>query len=155
MKYLVDIPQAHLEPSNAVLQPYAGPSIHPIGQIKLKSTRSSYVETLTFQVINTSQPALLSVDASKKLGALSLDADFVHRCTWRAANETLTEQDITASAIRPPPALPVITKRVWPPYGALTMDFITQQCPSLFKGIGHLGPLVDFDFLFFIFIFYY
>ncbi|CAB3998602.1 Retrovirus-related Pol poly from transposon [Paramuricea clavata] len=63
-KYLVEIPWAHLEPSNAVLQPYAGSSIHPIGQIKLKSTRSSYVETLTFQVINTSQPALLSVDAN-------------------------------------------------------------------------------------------
>ena len=112
---------------------------------RVKSTRSSYVKTLTFQVINTSQPALLSVDASKKLAALSLDANFVRRCTSRAANETLTEQDITASAFGPPPALPVITKRVWPPYGALAMDFITQQRLSLFKGIGHLDPLVDFD----------
>jgi hypothetical protein len=86
----------------------------------------------------------LSVDASKKLGALSLYADFVRRCTWTAANEALTEQDITASAIGPP-ALLVITKRVWPPYVALAMDFITQQCPSLFKGIGHLGPPVGFD----------
>jgi hypothetical protein len=37
-KYLVDITWAHLEPSNAVLQPYAGPSIHQIGQIKLMAS---------------------------------------------------------------------------------------------------------------------
>ena len=100
------------------------------------------METLTFQVINTTQRALLIVDASKKLGALSLDADFVRRCTLRAANETLTKQDITAAATGPPPALPDTTKRVWSPYEALTMDLITQQCPSLFK---ELGPPVDFD----------
>ena len=51
-KHLNGIPWVHLEPSNAVLKPYAGPSIHPIGQINLKATSSSNVEILTFQVIN-------------------------------------------------------------------------------------------------------
>jgi hypothetical protein len=44
-------------------------------------------ETLTFQIINTAQPALLSLDASKNLGVPSFDADFVRTCTLRAANK--------------------------------------------------------------------
>ncbi|CAB3986547.1 Hypothetical predicted protein [Paramuricea clavata] len=44
VKHLIDIPWANFEPSNVVLQPYAKPFIHPIGQIKLKATRSSYVK---------------------------------------------------------------------------------------------------------------
>ena len=35
--------------------------------------------------------------------------------------------------------------RIWPKLGTLTLDFISKNCPSLFQGLGYLGPPVDFD----------
>ena len=49
------------------------------------------------------------------------------------------------SAAGPPPAPPNTSDRIWPEVGALTLKFISENCPSLFEGLGFLGPPVDFD----------
>ena len=49
------------------------------------------------------------------------------------------------SVAGPPPAPPNTLMRIWPKLGTLTLDFISKNCPSLFQGLGYLGPPVDFD----------
>ena len=135
---------SHQHPPSA----YAGPPIYPVGQVTLEARRGNNVGILTFQVIDTTQPALLSVSASKNLGVLSLDADFAYKCspsTTDVPASTQTEAATIESAVGPPPPPPDTSKRSWPPHGTLTMEFITQQCPTLFNGTGYLGPPVDFD----------
>ncbi len=86
--------------------------------------------------------------ASKNLGVLSLDADFAYKCsssTTGVPASTQTEAATTESAVGPTPPSLDTSKRSWPPHGTLTMEFITQQCPTLFNGTGYLGPPVDFD----------
>lgn len=43
--------------------------------------RGSSTFDLTFQVIHTDQPALLSIEDSKALGVLTLNADFIRKCS--------------------------------------------------------------------------
>lgn len=126
---------------------YASPPIKPVGQVTLKASKGSSTCNLTFQVINTDQPALLSTEASKALGVLTLNADFIRKCS--TSNTPLppipgpeTSQESTAG---PPPAPPNTLMRIWLKLGTLTLDFISKNCPSLFQGLGYLGPLVDFD----------
>ena len=147
-KYLPSMPWAQMTPTNTLLQPYAGPPIYPVGQVTLEARRGNNVGILTFQVIDTTQPALLSVSASKNLGVLSLDADFAYKyssSTTGVPASTQTEATTIESAVGPPPPPPDTSKRSWPPHGTLTMEFITQQCPTLFNGTVYLGPPVDFD----------
>ena len=49
------------------------------------------------------------------------------------------------SAAGPPPIPPDISTQTWPQLGTLTMEFISKNCPTLFQGLGFLGPPVDFD----------
>ena len=49
------------------------------------------------------------------------------------------------SAVGPPPPASNTSSRMWPEPGALTMEFISRNCTSLFHGFGFLGPPVDFD----------
>ena len=88
------------------------------------------------------------MSASKNLGALSLDADFAYNCSSSTTDvpaSTQTDAATTKSAVGPPPPPPDTSKRSWPPHGTLTMEFITQQCVTLFNGTECLGPAVDFD----------
>ena len=85
------LPSSHLSdmpwalPTKTVILPYASPPIKPIGQVTLKTSKGSSSYNLTFQVIDTDQPALLSIEASKAPGVLTLNADFVRKCS---ANNT-------------------------------------------------------------------
>ena len=81
---------------------------------------------------------ILSTDASKSLGALAMNTDFVRKCT---ATDRKSEYSTTGS----PTPLPNTSTRAWPKPGSLTMEFISQNCTSLFQGLDNLGPPVDFD----------
>ena len=75
------MPWATVTPTRTVIIPYASPPIKPIGQTTIKACKDNTICNLTFQVIDTDQPALLSTEASKTLGVLTLNADFVRKCT--------------------------------------------------------------------------
>ena len=68
-------------PTRTVIIPYASPPIKPIGQITIEASKGNTTCTLTFQVIDTDQPTLLSTEASKTLGVLTLNADFIRKCS--------------------------------------------------------------------------
>ena len=145
--HLSDMPWATISPSKTVILPYASPPIKPIGQVTLTASKGSSACDLTFQIINTAQPALLSIEASKALGVLTLNADFIRKCSTSATPPSpmsgpIIHQD---SAAGPLPAPPNTSDRIWPELGALTLKFISENCPSLFQGLGFLGPPVDFD----------
>lgn len=130
-----------------MILPYASPPIKPVGQLTLKASKGSTTCNLTFQVIDTDQPALLSTEASKPLGLLTLNADFIRKCS---ANNTppppMTDPGTSQeSAAGPPPASPSTLRRIWPKLGTLTLDFVSRNCTSLFQGLVYLGPPVDFD----------
>ena len=128
--------------------PYASPPIKPVSQVTLTATKNNYTRTFTFQVVDTEQPALLSTEASKALGVLTLNADYIRQCSTTSTPQSQSANgstDTSESAVGPPPASPDTSRRVWPKLGTLTMDFITKNCTSLFQGAGYLGPPVDFD----------
>ncbi|KAK2552421.1 hypothetical protein P5673_026506, partial [Acropora cervicornis] len=58
-------------PSKTVILPYASPPLKPISQVTLQVSKGNFACSLTFQVINTDQPALLSTEASKALKVLT------------------------------------------------------------------------------------
>ena len=141
------MPWAKLAPTKTVIIPYASPPIKPIGQITLKASKGNTTCSLTFQVINTDQPALLSTEDSKALGVLTLNADFIRKCSTAKPPSPPTPDPGTHkdSAAGPPPIPPDTSKRVWPDLGTLTREFISKNCTSLFQGLGFLGSPVDFD----------
>ena len=67
-------------PTNNLL-PYASPPIKPIGQVTLTASKGSSTCDLTFQIINTAQPALLSIEASQQN-------------TWPANSERLFHKEM-------------------------------------------------------------
>ena len=79
-KHLSNIAWATVIATRTVILPYASPPIKPIGQITIEASKGSTTCNLTFQVIDTDQPALLSAEASKTLGVLTLNADFIRKC---------------------------------------------------------------------------
>lgn len=141
------MPWAKLAPTKTVIIPYASPPIKPIGQITLKASKGNTTCSLTFQVVDTDQPALLSTEDSKALGVLTLNADFIRKCSTAKPPSPPTPDPDTHkdSAAGPPPIPPDTLKRVWPDLGTLTREFISKNCTSLFQGLGFLGPPVDFD----------
>lgn len=78
---LASMPWAKLVPTKTVIIPYARLPIKPIGRITLNARKGNTTSDLTFQVIDTDQPALLSTEDSKALGVLTLNADFIRKCS--------------------------------------------------------------------------
>ena len=118
--------------------PYTSPPVNPTDQMNLDVIRGTSKCNLTFQVVKTDQPALLSMEASKKLGVLTLYADFVRQCFT-------IDMPSEHSAACSPPTAPDLLTRAWPKPGTLNMEVISQNCSSLFQGLGYLGPPIDFD----------
>ena len=145
--HLSNMPWAKVFPRKTVILPYASPPIKPVGQVTPKASKGSTICNLTFQVIDTDQPALLSTEASKTLGVLTLNADFIRKCS--TSNTPLPPmpgpETYQESAAGPPPTPPNTLMRIWPKLGTLTLDFILRNCTSLFHGLGYLGPPLDFD----------
>ena len=133
--------------TKTVILPYASPPIKPVGQVTLKASKGSNICNLTFQVIDTDQPALLSTEASKTLGVLTLNADFIRKCfTSNTPLSPMTgPETYQESAAGPPPTPPNTSMRIWSKLGTLTLGFISRNCTSLFHGLGYLGPPVNFD----------
>ena len=75
------IPWAKILPSKTVIPPYDSPPTRPIGQLTLQASKGKFTSNLTFQVIYTDQPALLSTEASIALDVLTLHADFIRKCS--------------------------------------------------------------------------
>ena len=148
-KHLFNIPWATVTPTRTVTIPYASPPIKPIGQTTIKACKDNTTcnLTCTFQVIDTDQPALLSTEASKTLGVLTLNADFIRKCTTDDPPTPMMADPPTCndSAAGPPPIPPDTSTRTWPQLGTLIMEFISKNCTTLFQGLGFLGPPVDFD----------
>ena len=59
-----------------MILPYASPPLKPISQVTLQVSKGNFACSLTFQVINTDQPALLSTEASKALKVLTPQVEF-------------------------------------------------------------------------------
>ena len=131
---LSSIPWAKLAPTKTVIIPYASPPIKPIGQITLIASKGNTTCNLTFQVIDTDQPALLSAEDSKALGVLILNAGFIRKCSTAKPLSSLTPDPGThKDSAAGPPLIPSDTsKRVWPDLGTLTREFISKTCTSLF-----------------------
>ena len=136
-----------MTPTRTFIIPYAGPPIKPIGQTTIEACKDNTTCNPTFQVIDTDQPALLSTEASKTLGVLTLNADFIRKCTTDDPPTPMMADPPTCndSAAGPPPLPPDTSRCTWPQLGTLTMEFISKNCTTLFQGLGFLGPSVDFD----------
>ncbi|RMX40663.1 hypothetical protein pdam_00023530 [Pocillopora damicornis] len=115
----IHIPWAKILPSKTVIPPYDSPPTRPIGQLTLQASKGKFTSNLTFQVIYTDQPALLSTEASIALDVLTLHADFIRKCS--ISNPPLpppTEPDShQESAAGPLPPPPDTSMRVWPTQG--------------------------------------
>ena len=100
-----------------------------------------------FQIVDTDQPAVLSTEASKTLGMLTLNADFIRKCATATplSHPAAALSTCNYSAAGPSPIPPDTSKRTRPQLGTLTMEFISKNCPTLFQGLGFLAPPVDFD----------
>lgn len=87
-----------------------------------------------------------TAEARKTLGLLTLNADFIRKCS--ASNTPLSPitgpETYKESAAGPPPTPPNTSMRIWPKLGTLTLN-ISRNCTSLFHGLDHLGQPVDFD----------
>ena len=77
-RHLSIMPWAKVLPTKTVILLYASPPIKPVGQVTFKASKGSSTCNLTFQVIKTDQ---LSTEASKALGVLTLNADFIRKCS--------------------------------------------------------------------------
>ena len=146
-KHLSSTPWATVSPTRTVIIPYASPPIKPIGQTTIEACKDSTTCNLTFQVIDTDQPALLSTEASKTLGVPTLNPDFIRKCGTDDPPSHPKADPPTChdSAAGPSPIPQDTSTRTWPQLGTLTMAFISKNCPTLFQGLGFLGPPVDFD----------
>jgi len=111
---LSNMPWAKVLPTKTVILPYASPPIKPVGQDTLKASKGSNTCILTFQVINTDQPALLSTEASKAVGVLTLNADFIRKCsTSTTPLPPMTGPETSQeSAAGPAPAPPDTSVRI-------------------------------------------
>ena len=49
------------------------------------------------------------------------------------------------SAAGPPQAPPNTSDQIWPELGTLTLKFISENCHSLFQGLGFLSPPVELN----------
>ena len=107
-KHLSSILWATMILTRTVIIPYASPPIKPIGQITIEASKGNTTCNLTFQVIDTDQPALLSTEASKALGVLTLNADFIRKCstTNPFSHPTAERPTCNDSAVGPPPIPP-------------------------------------------------
>ena len=134
-------------PTRTVIIPYASPPIQTIGQTTIEACKNNTTCNLTFQIVDTDQPALLSTEASKTLGVLTLNADFIRKCATATplSHPAAAPSTCSYSAAGPSPIPPDTSKRTWPRLGTLTMEFISKNCPTLFQELGFLGPPVDFD----------
>ena len=146
-KHLSSMPWATVIPTRTVIIPYASPPIQTIGQTTIEACKNNTTCNLTFQIVDTDQPALLSTEASKTLGVLTLNADFIRKCATATppSHPAADPSACNYSAAGPSPIPPDTSKRTWPQLGTLTMEFISKNCPALFQGLGFLGPPVDFD----------
>ena len=146
-KNLSRMPWATVIPTRTVIIPYASPPIQPIGQTTMEACKNNTTCNLTFQIVDTDQPALLSTEASKTVGVLTLNADFIRKCaTATPLSHPAADPSTCNYSAAGPSLIPADTsKQTWPQLGTLTMEFISKNCPTLFQGLGFLGPPVDFD----------
>lgn len=132
--HLSSVPWAKILPSKTVILTYASTPIKPIGQVTLQASKGSSASNITFQVINTDQPALLTAEAGKALCVLTLHVDFIRKCsTSNPSQPPTTDPDSHQESVagRPPPP-PDKSTRIWLQLGILTLDFISKNCISLF-----------------------
>ena len=129
LKPLANTPLANLLPGKSVIMPYTSPPIKTISQTTFYISRETITRALTIQALDTDQPALLRMEASKRLGLLTLNADFTRKpprfpsCTLRTTRTQLLGHS--------PVPLDTSTDK-WPKPETLSMKFISQHCTLLF-----------------------
>ena len=119
----------------------------PLDQLTLQASKGKFTSNLTFLVIFTDQPALLSTEASIALDVLTMHADFIRKCSIsNPPQPLLTEPDShQESAAGPPLPPPDTSMRVWPTLRTWTLELISKNWTSLFQGLGFLSLPVDLD----------
>ena len=140
--HLTNIPCAKISLLKTVILPYASPPIKPIGHVTLTASKGRSTCDLTFHIINAEHPALLGIKASKTLGVLTVNADFIRKCSTSTTQPSPMSSLNQDSAAGPPPAPPNTSDRIWPELGTLTLKFISKNCHFIFQGLGFLGPLL-------------
>ncbi|CAH3153744.1 unnamed protein product [Pocillopora meandrina] len=112
----IHISWAKILPSKTVIPPYDSPPTRSIGQLTPQASKGKFTSHLTFLVIFTDQPALLSTEASIALDVLTMHADFIRKCSIsNPPQPLLTEPDShQESAAGPPLPPPDTSMRVWP-----------------------------------------
>lgn len=129
LKPLANTPWANLPPGKSVIMPYTSPPIKTISQTTFYISRETITRALTIQALDTDQPALLRMEANKKLGLLTLNANFKWKpprfpsCTLRTTRTQLLAHS--------PVPLDTSTDK-WPKPATLSMKFISQHCTLLF-----------------------
>ena len=140
--HLTNIPSAKISPSKTVILPCASPPIKPICHVTLTASKGRSTCDLTFHIINAEQPALLGIKASKTLGVLTVNADFIRNCSTSTTQPSPMSSLNRDSAAGPPPAPLNTSDRIWPELGTSTLKFISENCHFIFQGLGFLGPLL-------------
>ena len=145
--YFSSISWAKILPSKTVIPPYDSPPTRSIGQLTPQASKGKFTSHLTFLVIFTDQPALLSTEASIALDVLTMHADFIRKCSIsNPPQPLLTEPDShQESAAGPPLPPPDTSMRVWPTLRTWTLELISKNWTSLFQGLGFPSLLVDLD----------
>ena len=105
-----------------------------------RPAKATPLAILPFRSLTLNNQPYSARKASKTLGVLTLNADFIRKC---ATTSPLSHP--MADLAGPSPIPPDTSKRTWPQLGTLTMEFISKNCPTLFQGLDLLGPPVVFD----------
>ena len=133
--HFTNIPCAKISPSKTVILPYASPPIKPIGHVTLTASKGRSTCDLTFHIINAEHPALLGIKASKTLGVLTVNADFIRKCSTSTTQPSPMSSLNQDSAAGPPPAPPNTSDRIWPELGTL----FQRTATSSFRDLGSLA----------------
>ena len=129
LKPLANTPWANLPPGKSVIMPYTSPPIKTISQTTFYISRETITRALTIQALGTDQPALLRMEANKKLGLLTLNANF----TWKPPRFPTCTLRTTRTQLLAHSPVPLDTSTdKWPKPGTLSMKFISQHCTLLF-----------------------
>lgn len=129
LKPLANTPWANLPPGKSVIMPYTSPPIKTISQTTFYISRETITRALTIQALDTDQPALLRMEANKKLGLLTLNANF----TWKPPRFPSCTLRTTRTQLLAHSPVPLDTSTdKWPKPATLSMKFISQHCTLLF-----------------------
>ena len=143
IKHLSSMPWATVIPTRTIIIPNASPPIQPIGQTTIEACKNNPTCNLTFQIVDTDQPALLRTEANKTLGVLTLNADFIRKCTTATplSHPAANPSTCNYSAAEPSRYLHTLPSERGPNWELSPWSSSWRTVSHCFKDLVSLGPL--------------